>query len=175
MPTLGQPIPLSHQMLDGDDTKYVTAVLRRPDGTELAGSPYSLVNIGGGKYSLDTVDMPDYDYIECTYLSWEDAIHTIPDEDHLLGTDVFELTVPDSVIVEKLDLIISTLTSLGLPGAMVNVKVVQDTIKAAVEDIREVKALIDPSEEVSVEAVGESRTAVEVDENVDIVVKKPCS
>lgn len=143
MPYAGEILPLSFQLLDSDSSKFCRAVLKEPDGTPLPESPVSLVNIGGGKYTSDAVVMPTIDYVEATYESFDDAGFTVPDEDHLVGTDVFRLEVPDSVIVNKLDQIIAKLDGLALPGAMINATLVQSRIKEVVQDIKAVKGLVE--------------------------------
>jgi hypothetical protein len=99
VPYLGDIIPLSAQILDSDETKYVWAVLVDPDGNPLPESPVDLEHVGGGKYTSDSVTMPNVSYVECTYEAWDDAAHTIPSDDHLVGTDVFERITPQSVPV----------------------------------------------------------------------------
>ena len=67
MPFVGEVIPLSFQLLDGDSSKFCRAILTDPAGAALGASPVTLSNLGGGKYSDDSVVMPNEDYVECRY------------------------------------------------------------------------------------------------------------
>jgi len=102
-----------------------------------------MVNLGAGKYTNDTVAMPNIDYVECRYEPFDDAGFTIPDPDHLVGTDVFRLEIPDSVIVAKLDEILAKLNQLSLPGAQFNAVIVQNKISEVIVDVQQTKALIE--------------------------------
>lgn len=171
MPYVGEILPLSCQLLDGDDTKFLRAVLKEPDGTELAVSPVTMVNIGGGKYSSDTVPMPNLDYVEATYESFDDAGFTIENEDHLLGTDVFRLEVPDSVIVDKLDQILAKLYGLALPGAAIHATLVQNTIKEVINDVQTAKALVERDDIKAVIDQEQSAVAEVSDDEITATVK----
>lgn len=143
MPFAGEILPLSFQLLDQDDTKFCKAVVTDPNGFVIPGSPATLVNIGGGKYTNDTVLMPNEDYVECTYEPYNDAAFTIPDPDHLVGTDVFRLEIPDSVIVDLLNQILNKLNGLALPGAAIKARVVQNKVKEIIKDVNVMKALVE--------------------------------
>ena len=144
MPFAGEILPLSFQLLDGDSSKYARAILTDETGTPLAGSPVSLPHIGGGKYSSDAVLMPvGVEYVEATYQSFDDALFTVPDPDHLLGTDVFRLEIPDQVIVDKLNQIIAKLEGIALPGAAIDAVLVQNKISDVIDDAKMAKALIE--------------------------------
>jgi hypothetical protein len=144
MPFVGEVLPLSYQLLDGDTTKFVRVALTDEAGTPLAGSPFAMPHLALGKYSSSAVVMPaGVDYIEATYEPFNDAPFTVPDPDHLFGTDVFRLEVPDSVIVAKLDEIIAKLEGLALPGASFNAILVQNKVKEVINDAKFTKALIE--------------------------------
>jgi len=172
MPVLGDVLPLSFQTLDQAAGLYVRALLKKPDGSSLAGSPVAMDDIGDGKYTSDAIVMPDEDYIECTYEPYIDAAYTTP-SDHLVGTDVFRQEIPDSVIVDKLDQIINILNSLALPGAMIDVKVAQNIVRSAVEELEDVRALVDPAEAVVRTSKEDQGAVVNIDED-ELVVKKDC-
>jgi hypothetical protein len=143
MPFAGETIPLSFQLLDSDATKFCRAILEEPDGTALAASPVTMVNLGSGKYTNDTVVMPNIDYVECRYEPFNDAGFTIPDPDHLVGTNVFRLEIPDTVIVDLLNQILNKLNGLSLPGAAINARLVQNKIKEVIKDTEAVRALVE--------------------------------
>lgn len=141
MPFVGEVIPLSFQLLDQDASKFCRAVLSNPAGTTFA--TVSMVNLGGGKYTNDTVLMPNEDYVECQYQPFNDAGFTIPDPDHLVGTDVFRQEIPDTVIVDLINQILNKLNGLSLPGAAINARIVQNRVAEIVEDTQTLKALVE--------------------------------
>lgn len=146
MPFVGETLPLSFQLLDSDPTKFCRAVLSDPLGVAIAGSPVAMTHIGGGKYSSDSVLMPNEDYVECRYEPFNDAGFTIVDPDHLVGTDVFRLEIPDTVIVDLLNQILNKLNGLALPGAAIKARLVQNKVKEIVKDVNTIKALIEHTE-----------------------------
>ena len=146
MPFLGEVIPLSFQLLDSDNSKFCRAVLTDPAGAPLAGSPVTMVNIGGGKYTSDSVVMPNQDYVECRYEPFNDAGFTIADPDHLVGTDVFRLEIPDTVIVDLINQILNKLNGLSLPGAAIKARLVQNRVKDIIKDTNALKALVEHSD-----------------------------
>jgi len=119
MPFLGDILPLSVQALDGTEGLFVRAELTDPNGNQLPESPVDMQDIGGGKYSDDSVNMPLLAYVECTYTAYEDALYTIPSDDHLLGTDVFHLTVPPPVNVSVNDRMLAVLRQSSLKANIV--------------------------------------------------------
>lgn len=146
MPFVGEVLPLSFQLLDSDPSKFCRALLATPAGVPIAGSPATLTHIGGGKYSSDAVVMPNEDYVEVKYEPYNDAGFTIPDPDHLAGTDVFRLEIPDSVIVDLINQILNKLNGLSLPGAAIKARLVQNKIKEVIQDANAMKALIEHKE-----------------------------
>jgi hypothetical protein len=142
MPFLGEILPLSFQLLDSDATKFCRAVVTDSAGAPLAGTPVSLSNIGGGKYSSNSLLMPNLDYVEVRYEPYDDALFTVVDPDHLVGTDVFRLEIPDSVIVAKLDQILAKLGGIALPGASFSATLVQNMVNDVITDVKVAKALI---------------------------------
>lgn len=150
MPFAGETIPLSFQLLDQDGTKFCRAVLSNPSGTPLAGTPVAMTHLGGGKYTNDSVLMPNEDYVECRYEPYDDAAFTIPDPDHLVGTDVFRLEIPDSIFLDLLNQILNKLNGLALPGAAIKARVVQNKIKDVIRDANALKALVEHKQVKSV-------------------------
>lgn len=170
MPFVGEVLPLSFQLLDGDTSKFARAILKDEAGVDLGASPVSMPHIGGGKYTSSSVVMPvGVDYIEATYESFDDAGFTIEDEDHLLGTDVFRLEVPDSVIIDKLDEILAKLQGIALPGSAFNVVLVQNQIKEVIEDVLVTKALVE-RDDVKGIVMADQQTIGKVD-NEEIVTE----
>lgn len=45
-----QPLILRLTLPEADDSKHVKAIVRRDNGTQLTGSPFTLNSIGGGQY-----------------------------------------------------------------------------------------------------------------------------
>jgi len=160
MPFTGEIIPLSFQLLDQDGSKFCKAIITDPLGVDIVGSPATMVHLGGGKYTNDTVVMPNEDYVECRYEPYDDVGLTIVDSDHLVGTDVFRLEIPDTVIVGLLNQILNKLNGLSLPGAAIKAKLVQNKIKDVIVDANALKALIERTDVKSV-----------IQQNPDLVAK----
>lgn len=142
MPFLGQAIPLSFQLLDGDDSKFCRAIVKTPAGVEVVGSPVPLVARGNGSYSSDALAMPNVSYLDVVYQSFNDSGFSVVDPDHLLGGDTFSLEIPDTVIVDKLTLIENKLNGLSLGGGGVTTRVAQTLISEIIDDTRSLKALV---------------------------------
>jgi hypothetical protein len=143
MPVEGEILDLSAQLLDGDTSKFIRVDITDPSGAAIAGSPFSLPHLGGGKYGVDTVLMTDDAYLIARYESFNDPGFTTPDPDHLLGSDKFRLEIPDSVILDRLDTIIEKLQGLALPGAAMRAVLVQNKIAEVIEDVNQAKALVE--------------------------------
>lgn len=143
MPFLGDTVPLAFQLLDGDNSKFCRAIVKDPAGVSLAQSPVTLVARGNGNYSANTLSMPNLPYLEVTYESFDDALFTDPDNDHLLGGDTFPLEIPDTVIVDSLISIENKLNGLSLGGGGVITRVSQSVINEVIDDTRELRSLIE--------------------------------
>lgn len=105
MPKVGELVPLSHQLWDGETAAVVHAVVRLPDGTEIAGSPYNMPHIGNGKYRSNSLFMPNVSRLDVTYECFDDIAKTIPCGPHTIGTDVFDRT-PELQDVVRRDTVI---------------------------------------------------------------------
>ena len=68
MPFPGEVVPLSHQISDGDNTLVIKASVVDDTGTVMPGSPFTLANVGSGKYTNNSLIMPaNVLYLEITY------------------------------------------------------------------------------------------------------------
>lgn len=172
MPFFGETIPLSFQLLDSDSSKFCLAIITDPSGAAHPSSPVAMVSIGGGKYSSDAITMPNVDYVEVRYEPYDDAIHTIPDPDHLVGTDVFRLEVPDSVILDKLDEILEKLNALNPPVAEAEIKITAD-VQDIIYDVLAAKALIQ-RDNITAIIDDSSRTDVKISGDTGVTVTDEC-
>lgn len=88
---VGADLPLNSQLPLTFTDKFVQAVLRNPDGTEVTGSPVDLDHIANGYYA-GTFPMPSgVDSVVAQYLAYDDADHTTLSGGLIPGTNVFEL------------------------------------------------------------------------------------
>ena len=123
MPFLGEIVRLTNQLWDGDTGKFVRAIVRKTDGTEVTGSPFTLAHIGNGKYTNNTLLMPNEDRLDVTYETYDDAGFTTLSEDHTISTDVYRLEIPDSTILAKLDQILNIVSTFNIPGSAIRVRI----------------------------------------------------
>lgn len=120
---VGDKIPLSIVLWDGNPTKFIKAVVR--DGkNEIAGSPVVVPhNSYGNYYYKDTsLLVPDgAKLITVEYTVYDDPEMTVESAWHERAHDIFEvLPVPSqSEISDKLDNIITIVTSHGLNDRLI--------------------------------------------------------
>lgn len=169
MPFEGDTLPLSFQLHDGAEDKYVRATVVDDTGSALTGSPVSMGHLVAGKYTSDAIVMPaGVKYVEATYDVFNDAGFTVESEEHFSGGAVFPFEIPDQVIVDKLDQIISILNVLqGLDAGKGLVATVKETaLTAVLEETIKIKAMItDESQTAAIER--ESLTATVEDDEIE--------
>jgi len=113
VPQVGDPIPFSVQLFDGDATKFVQALVKDESGTPLGFSPVTLLNVGDGRYEDNSQDFPaGENFVSVTYKIYSDALFTTPSPDHSDATDVFFLELPNTEILECLEQIKDTLQDI---------------------------------------------------------------
>ena len=130
MPFLGEIVELSNQLWNGDPTKFVRAVVRDAAGDELTGSPFALTHVGNGKYTNNSLAMPNENRIDVTYETYDDAGFTTLSSEQTISTDVFRLEIPDTTILAKLDSILNIVSTFNIPGSAIRVNVGIDNITA---------------------------------------------
>ena len=172
MPFAGETLPLSLQLWDFDPNKFPRVHLKDENGVTLSGSPFDMIHIGQGKYTNKDVVMPSgVLYIEATYEVFASASDrtagTPQDPNYTSATDVFRLEIPDQIIVDKLDLIIQKLDGLALPGASIKVEIDSNEIETMVDDLKEIKALVERDEEAKVKVSQNDINVVTSDDEVD--------
>jgi hypothetical protein len=106
MSRLGAPILIQLQLPGGETNLFVKAVLQDQLGAAIAGSPSSLVSVGGGLYRPATFPlMPNVLEVTAAYTVWEDSGHTIPSSLYpgVQGQDVFPLedTPPTGLMAQS--------------------------------------------------------------------------
>lgn len=100
MGLVGYPIFLRLWLEDGDETKYVRAVVRNDQGVEVSGSPAVLSSVGEGLYinNSSVLFPPVTNFLTATYLVYDDPGFTIQSEEYYNGgDDVFETTLYDTL------------------------------------------------------------------------------
>lgn len=94
MPKVGQKIPIALQLFDGATGKFVRAWARRPDGTQLSGSPFSLSHVAAGLYEYDSATMPDAEWLTVQYRVFDDSGFSTQSADHSDALDTFIRSAP---------------------------------------------------------------------------------
>lgn len=89
----GDPILLRLQTGDGSTTKFPLAHVYNSAHVEVAGSPFSLVNIGNGLYANDSFIPGTIDHYDASYTVYSDAGHTIVDTTYNYDTDSFDVYI----------------------------------------------------------------------------------
>ncbi len=69
----GDKLPLSHHLGDGVTGKYVRAVVKNPDGSQIPGSPVTLTDVGNGTYYDDSLEMPSQLAIMAAFSTYDDS------------------------------------------------------------------------------------------------------
>lgn len=152
MPKVGDYLRLKLQLHDFDSTKYVRAVVRGNDGTELSGSPVTLDHVGDGQYkNISSITMPDMPEVTATYEVYCDSRLTNLSPFHTAGFDVFPL---DTAVDVNAPISISEVTLNGI--------LEDGEISGTIDDEIEITGLIDSDDFV----IGD----IVVDEEVDGVV-----
>jgi len=145
VPVVGQTIPLALKLWDGVSDKYVKATVRDNAGVEITGSPVLLSHVGEGNYKVDTLLMPDVDFVTTSYIVYDDSLLSTESIDYTHGTDTFLQEVPNSVIVDKLDEIIATLNALQGQSTEANLKgyiIGDEVLTGIIQEAEEIKGLI---------------------------------
>lgn len=70
-------IPLHHHVDNGKTGLFVIAILKNAAGTPIAGSPFSLTDVGDGTYTNNAQSMPNAPFIIVTYKAYKDAGLTV--------------------------------------------------------------------------------------------------
>lgn len=94
--SLGQPVPLICQISDGSSDKFVQAIVKDSDGATVSGSPFTLTHVANGKYTNDSLSMPNKNHIKVQYIVYDDAGFSIP-SDYDIVTESFVLNIPEIV------------------------------------------------------------------------------
>ena len=105
---IGQPIPLSLQLGDDDETLFPQAVLRDPAGSVVA--TVDLPHLAGGLYYDESEPMPAQDRIFAQYKVYSNAGHT--QEDPIHCDTIMEVFERD-LVGEKVDSISTALQAFS--------------------------------------------------------------
>lgn len=79
MPSPGQLLPIALQLGEQQTDRFVRATIRDSQDNQITGSPFSLSHKGLGAYGINTVMMPDKDFVRVTYEVFLDAGFNTPD------------------------------------------------------------------------------------------------
>lgn len=85
------PILLTLQLHDGAENKYPQAVIRDSAGNTILGSPVDLPHIGNGLYRDLTKSLASPQIISVTFITYDDASHTVESNDHQRATVDYEI------------------------------------------------------------------------------------
>ena len=85
------PIPLTLQLWDGATDKYPQAEIRDSGGSLALGSPIDLPHVGSGLYRDLTKSLASAQIISVTFVTYDDAGHTIESPIHQRSTIDFEI------------------------------------------------------------------------------------
>lgn len=143
MPFEGETLPLSYQLHDGATNRFCIAILKDENGDSLAGSPFDLYHIGNGKYTSDAALMPSgVKYLECTYEAYDDAGLTILSSIHTSGSDVFRFEIPDQIILDGIEEIISLIENIQARGPFLKGRILDETLRGVIDKANELKGKI---------------------------------
>lgn len=119
-----QILVLKTQLGDGDETKFVRAIVTTDTGIQLAGSPFALPHQSGGKYVFQdpslTFPTGTVKEIHAQYVVYEDAGFTTLADCYGVDLDVWQKDESANVVVDdildKVCQILNTISSIN-PGA----------------------------------------------------------
>jgi hypothetical protein len=153
MPTVrqGDFIPLSLKLYDERSDRYVRAYLTDSNGNPLPQSPVNLTHVGFGLYENRTIAMPNVEHVTAVYVVYSDAGYTIEDENYTHGVDLFELHVPDFVILTKLN----------------EIKNICEKLAAQTSVAQEVKGIVQLADEISALLSSNKIEAKVLDEKIE--------
>ncbi len=140
MPKVGETLALSVQLFDGDETKFVRAILEDASGAALPSSPVTLSHVSSGRYENSSITMPSTAYVAATYEVYDDAAFTTLSDVHSFAIDTFPLEIPFTEILDALDAITDLLNDIKMVGLSV---IGQMDITATIEDAQNITAKID--------------------------------
>jgi len=84
---VGDNLPLTLQLEDGDTGMYPQCELYNPSGTLI--TTRDLSHVANGLYVDDGYAMPSLDYVVGVYIVYTDSGHTTESPDHMRATDLF--------------------------------------------------------------------------------------
>ena len=100
---VGDSVPLSLQLFDSDETKFVRAIVRDQTGAAVAGSPQSMPHQTDGRYENFDLLMPaNTSVLLVSYQVFNDSGFTTKSPDHSDTADDFGLLVIDQDLIDKL-------------------------------------------------------------------------
>ena len=167
MPKIGDIVPLSVQLFDGDETKFVKGVVRDSSETEVSGSPFALTHVSDGRYENSSLVMPSTAFLGATYIIFNDALFTSVSPDHSIATDVFPLEVPDAEILDKLIEIKTLLDQLSterLPTRLSGTIDEVTKLVGEIQDILTISGSIDEDTKLIAEISTVDKLSGEIDE-----------
>lgn len=132
MPQVGETVTLSWKLPSQDGSKYMKAVVRTAAGALVAGSPFLMAHIGEGQYLNATDLVMPAAAITASYLIYDDALFTTPAREYGDGSERFDVTVPDSVILDILEQIQDDIQVLVGKSGKINI----DGIISKIADIK---------------------------------------
>ena len=157
MPRVGQPLALRTQLSDRDVTKFVECVVKDPSGTLLPGSPVVLSHESLGLYTDGSLVMPDEDFVTAQYKIFDNVGLTIFSQDHPTVEDTFEVTLPATELLDKMDILIALLEEIRDAG----LDFIPPAVVGVIEEAIEMIGLIEDDTEIDGE-IGQATELVGV-------------
>lgn len=158
---VGDSIPLTLKLWDGDTSKFVKAVVVDSDGTNLG--TITLTHVSEGFYQDDSILMPNKEYVTAYYIVYDDPGFATRSVNHQDTADVFALTQLPTEIVKKVDDIIVTVEQQASQTYEVIVEEPPETdIEVIVPDTNSIN--VDAEEEIDVSVTPEQTIEVNVED-----------
>lgn len=102
---LAESVPLDLLLIDGDDEKYVLAHLFDATYTPVPGSPFTLTNIGLGRYVNSSFVLPlisTYGRLTATYIVYMDSDFLEEDIFYDRAEDVFDIVASSAAYTNRM-------------------------------------------------------------------------
>ena len=174
MPKLGDVVPLSVQLFDGDPNLFAGAIVTDNDGVAVSGSPFALVSIGEGLYELDTFLMPNKSFVSAVYKIFLDSGFTSESPIHSDSIDNFPLIFIDQEFIDAITEVKVLLELILAKGVTVEIQGIVDQadeiIGSLLKQDEEIKGIVEASEDDIIGIIEDKEKEVKgiVDDNEEI-------
>ena len=160
MPAVGAILPVAVKLYDTDTAQVVRATMRDKAGAELTGSPYLLAHVGLGLYQIDTVAMPDTDFVTISHEIFKGPGFTNKNFKYQDASQCF--------IKDALDEAIETLLSASRKADITATISDESDIEAVLLDTDYLTAAISDASDVSAQVADDNALNAVVDDKLDL-------